>query len=48
VRLTVHDEQRYAERRREVYGGELSGTRLDEWKVAALKRVLQPPVSRSP
>ena len=44
LRLPVHDEQGDVERRGEVYGGELSGTRLDERKVAALKRLLEPPV----
>jgi hypothetical protein len=44
VRLEVHDEQRYLERRREVYGGELSRTRLDEREVSARERLLKPAV----
>ena len=43
VRLAVDDEQRYVERRGEVYGGELSRTRLDEREVTALNRLLEPP-----
>jgi hypothetical protein len=44
VRLLLHDEQRDVECRREIDRRELSGARLDERKVSAPKRVLEPPI----